>query len=130
MIKVIITSRVFIRVSCILVSYISIEYRHLRVLEQFDKVVTSVNSIRNSNNRSVRVSVAIFCAKVRPGVSNDVLATMFHIYDKQAVSRIIHQVTNALINDFAPAHIGFGHISRYSVLEHHQTTFANALFYR
>ena len=84
--------------------------------------------MRNSNNRSVRVAVAIFCAKMRLGVSNDVLATMFHIYDKRAVSRIIHQVTNALINDFAPAHIGFGHISRHSVLEHHQTTFANALF--
>ena len=128
MIKIIITSRAFIRVSYILVSYISIEYRHLRVLEEFDKVVTSVNSMHNSNNRSVPVAVAILCAKMRLGVSNDVSATMFHIYDKRAVSRIIHQVPNALINDFAPAHIEFGHISRHSVLEHHQTTFANALF--
>ena len=54
--------------------------------------------MRNSNNRSVRVAVAIFRgngAKMRLGVSNDVLATIFHIYDKRAVSRIIHQVTNA-----------------------------------
>ncbi|CAF3356597.1 unnamed protein product [Rotaria sp. Silwood2] len=36
--------------------------------EQFDKVVNSVNSMRNSNNRSVRVAVAIFCAKMRLGV--------------------------------------------------------------
>lgn len=62
--------------------------------------------MRNSHNRSVRVAVAIFCAKMRLGVSNDVLATIFHIHEKRAVSKIIHQVTDALINDFAPAHIG------------------------
>ena len=52
---------------------------------------------------------------------------MFHIRDKRAVSRIVHQVTDALINDFVPAHLGFGHISRETVLEHHQTTVAKTL---
>lgn len=84
--------------------------------------------MHNSHNRSVRVAVAIFCAKMRLGISNDILATMFHIHGKRAVSKIIHQATNALINDFAPSHIGFSHISRHSVLKHHQTAIASALF--
>ncbi len=83
--------------------------------------------MRNSNIRSIRVAVAIFCAKMRLGLSNHVLATMFHIYDRRAVSRIIHQVTDALIKDFVPAHLGFRHISRQTVLKLHQTTIANVL---
>ncbi|CAF4389714.1 unnamed protein product, partial [Rotaria magnacalcarata] len=96
--------------------------------DQFDQVVKSIKSMHNSHNRSIRVAVAIFCAKMRLGVSNDVLATMFHMCDKRVISKIIHQTTNALIKDFAPAYIGFAHISRDSVLKSHQTELASALF--
>ncbi|CAF1497265.1 unnamed protein product [Rotaria magnacalcarata] len=96
--------------------------------DQFDQVVKSIKSMHNSHNRSIRVAVAIFCAKMRLGVSNDVLATMFHMCNKRVISKIIHQTTNALIKDFAPAYIGFAHISRESVLKSHQTELASALF--
>ena len=65
---------------------------------------------------------------MRLGISNYILASIFHVHGKQIVSEIIHQVNNALIKNFAPVHIGFGHIGRHSLLEYHQTLFANALF--
>jgi hypothetical protein len=53
---------------------------------------------------------------------------MFHIDSKRAVSPIVHQGTDALIKDFVPAHIGFRHISRQTVLDYHQTAITNVLF--
>jgi len=98
------------------------------VIDQFENVVASIeSSMRNSAIRSIRVAVAIFCAKMRLGLNNQVLATIFHIQDKRSVSRIIHQVTDALNKNFVPAHLGFRHISRQTVLENHQTTIANVL---
>jgi hypothetical protein len=77
--------------------------------------------------RSIRVAIAVFCAKMRLGLSNEVLATLFHIQNKRAVSRIVHQVTDALLKNFVPKHLGFEHIGRQTVLEHHQTAIANVL---
>jgi hypothetical protein len=98
------------------------------LVDQFDSVVAGVGSMRNPNIRSIRVAIAIFCAKMRLGLSNHVLATIFHINRKRVVSRIVHQVTDALNKDFVPAHIGFRHISRQTVLQRHQTAIANVLF--
>lgn len=107
--------------------YLSILNSHLHFLDQFDHIVESVVSMRTSNVRSIRVAIAIFCAKMRLGLSKCALATMFHIRNKRTVSRIVHQVTDALMKDFVPAHLGFRHISRETVLKHHQTTMANVL---
>jgi hypothetical protein len=105
-----------------------IENVHTLVVDQFDNVIANVKSAMNSSSiRSIRVAVAIFCAKMRLGLSNNVLATMFHIHEKRAVSRIIHQVTDALMKVFVPIHLGFRHISRETVLKLHQTTTANVL---
>ncbi len=87
------------------------------VLDQFERAVHSVVSMRNSSTRTIRVALAIFCAKMRLGLSNRVLGTIFHIQDKRVVSRIVHQVTDALSKDFAPRHIGFQHIDRQTVLK-------------
>ena len=83
--------------------------------------------MRQSRIRSKRVAIALFCAKMRLGLSNRVLSTIFRIKDNQAVSRIIHQVTEALMTNFVPKHIGFRHVSRHTVLEQHQTLKANTL---
>jgi hypothetical protein len=97
------------------------------VLDQFESIVHSLVSMRNSSTRTIRVALAIFCAKMRLGLSNRVLDTMVHIQDKRVVSRIIHQVTDALSKDFAPHHIGFQHIGRQYVLKDHQTAIVNTL---
>ncbi|CAF3389448.1 unnamed protein product [Rotaria socialis] len=95
--------------------------------DEFDIVVDSVVSMRESRIRSKRTTTALFCAKMRLGLSNSVLSTMFHIKDDKVVSRIIHQVTEALMKNFVPKHTGFRHVSRQTVLEQHQTLKANML---
>lgn len=97
------------------------------IVDEFDVVVEHVVSMRESHVRSIRVAVAIFCAKMRLGLSNRVLSTIFHIKNDKAVSRIIHQVTDALMKNFVPKYIGFQHISRQTVRKYHQTLKANIL---
>lgn len=83
--------------------------------------------MRNSHVRSIRVALAIFLAKMRLGISNAVLASMFHLKDKRVVSRIIHDVSTALLKEFVPNHLGFQHVDRSTVLRHHQTSIATEL---
>lgn len=83
--------------------------------------------MRNSKLRSVRIALAVFLAKFRLGLSNRVLATLFCLKDKRAISKIINQVRQALKNDFVPHYIGFNHIDRQSVIDNHQTAVATAL---
>ncbi|CAF4079895.1 unnamed protein product [Rotaria sp. Silwood2] len=84
---------------------------HILIADEFDIVVDNVVSMRESCIRSKRAATALFCAKMRLGLSNSVLSTMFHIKDDKVVSRIIHQVTEALMKNFVPKHTGFRHIS-------------------
>ena len=67
--------------------------------------------MRNWSIRSVHVAVVIFLAKLRLGLSNRVLATLFHL-DNRVVSYIISQVRKALFNDFVPCYVGLQHINR------------------
>ncbi len=84
--------------------------------------------MRETHIRSVRTALAVFLVKMRLGLSNRVLASLFHLTDKRAVSDIIHSVRLALIKDFTPHHIGLQHIDRQAVLDHHQTAIATELF--
>ncbi|CAF5217258.1 unnamed protein product [Rotaria magnacalcarata] len=83
--------------------------------------------MRNSRLRSVRVALAIFLAKIRLALSNRVLACVFRLASKRSVSRICHQVRVALMQDFVPYHVGFQHVSRETILAHHQTMVATEL---
>jgi hypothetical protein len=83
--------------------------------------------MRNSRLRSVRVALAIFLAKMRLGLSNRVLSSLFRLTSKRSVSHICHQVRVALMQDFVPHHVGFQHVSRETILAQHQTTLATEL---
>ncbi len=83
--------------------------------------------MRNSTVRSIRVALAIFLAKMRLGLSNRVLSCLFHLKNKEIVSRIFHQVREALMKSFVPLNLGFQHISRDAVLSNHQTVIATEL---
>lgn len=95
--------------------------------DQFNHLVNSISSMRNSRIRSIRVALAIFLAKMRLGLSNTVLASLFHLNDKRSVSRSVNAVSKALLKDFVPFHLGFQHIDRDSVLRHHQTSISSEL---
>lgn len=96
-------------------------------LDQFDNLLSNIRSMRHSYVRSVRVALAVFLVKMRLGVSNRVLATLFHLKNKRVVSRIVHEVTKALLKDFVPYHLGFQHIERETILQRHQTDIASQL---
>ena len=83
--------------------------------------------MRNSKIRSIRVALAVFLAKMRLGISNTVLSSIFHLKNKRVVGHIIHDVSKALLKDFVPQNLGFGHIDRMSVLRYHQTSASTKL---
>jgi len=72
--------------------------------------------MRNSHVRSVRVAVAAFPAKLRLGLSKRVLAVLFNLENKRAVSHINNQVRKALMKDFVPYHLGLKHITRQTAI--------------
>lgn len=96
-------------------------------LGQFNDLLEQLQTMRNSKLRSIRVALAVFLTKLRLGLSNRVLSTIFSLKDKRTVSKIINQVRQALKSDFVPRHIGFNHIDRQAVIDHHQTAIATAL---
>lgn len=83
--------------------------------------------MRNSSIRSVRVAVAVFLMKMRLGLSNRVLAVLFHLNNKRVVSHIVGQVRTALMKDFVPFHLGFQHIDHQVAIDQHQTAIATIL---
>ncbi|CAM4830480.1 unnamed protein product [Rotaria magnacalcarata] len=86
-----------------------------------------MSSMRNSHVRSVRVTVAVFLAKLRLALSNRVLAALFHLDNERVVSHIVRQVRTALMKDFVPFHLGLQHINRQTAIEQYQTTVATIL---
>ncbi|CAM4907558.1 unnamed protein product [Rotaria socialis] len=95
--------------------------------DQFNDLIGTVSLMRNSHTRSIRTAVAIFLAKMRLPLSNQLLAILFHIENKRNVSHIISQLRIALMKDFVPAHLGLHHIDRVTAINQHQTTFATIL---
>ncbi|CAF4617137.1 unnamed protein product, partial [Rotaria sp. Silwood2] len=102
-------------------------YKTITGLNNFHDVLDHLTTMRNSNVRSVRVALAVFLAKMRLGLSNRVLACLFHLKSKRTVSRIFHQVREALMKSFVPLNLGFEHITRDAVLNSHQTVIATEL---
>ena len=52
---------------------------------------------------------------------------MFQLPDKRTVSRIIDSARQAILKDFVPYNLGFEHITRRDVIDHHTTTIAREL---
>ena len=107
------------------------EYRVLTSLsrEDFDDLIKKISysGIRNSSNRSIRTAVGVFLCKLRLGVSNRTLACLFQLSDKRLVCRIIDSARQAISQDFVPNNLGFNHITRREVIDHHTTTIARQL---
>ena len=94
---------------------------------QFDDLVSTCTSLRSSRVRSCRQAMGIFLTKMRTGLSNTILSTLFQLASRKTVSRIIHSVRLALLKDFVPEHLGFDHISREEITDHHTTTLAREI---
>lgn len=108
------------------------EYKLLTSLsrDDFDDIVhiiSSSSNIRNSSNRSIRACIGLYLCKLRLGLSNRLLAYIFHLPDKRTVSRIIDSARQAASTTFVPKHLGFSHVTREDVIDRHTTTLARQL---
>ena len=57
--------------------------------------------------------------KLRLGISNQVLATLYSFPDRRTVARTIHSARNTLVGHFVPRFQDFEHISRKEVVNMH-----------
>ena len=96
-------------------------------LDQFNDLLSNLASMHNSRVRSIRVALAVFLLKMRLGLSNALLSSLFHLKSKRVVSRIVHETADALLKDLVPYHLGFQHIHGKTVLQSHQTAIASQL---
>ena len=83
--------------------------------------------MRNSSARSIRVALAVYLTKLRQGISNSMIATIFRSSHRRLVSNIIQQVRHQLKNSFVHKCLGFNHMTRDDVLTYHQTSIASKL---
>lgn len=97
--------------------------------EAFDQLVKEVSSsnMRNSCHRSIRTAIGIYLCKLRLGLSNSLLAIMFELPDKRVVSRIINSARQAIMDEFVPYNLGFGHVTREEIIDRHTTNIAREL---
>ena len=79
--------------------------------EQFNDFVSGI-SFERKRKYSVRQSVGILLTKLRTGLSNSTLKTIFNINTSLGVCKIIRKARKALVAQFVPKFLGFNHISR------------------
>ncbi|KAK3095980.1 hypothetical protein FSP39_021599 [Pinctada imbricata] len=105
------------------------DYKELTGLSKhaFDDLFSCIEAyFRNTPTRSQRCSLAIFLCKMRNGLSNKFLATLFNI-SKSSVRRAISTVRKAMMRGFVPQNLGFNHISREKVISDHTRQIAQSL---
>ncbi|CAC5380103.1 unnamed protein product [Mytilus coruscus] len=85
------------------------------------------SAIRDTRVRSMRTCIGIFLTKLRSGMSNEILATLFNI-SKDSIRKAISSARDAVKQHFTPKYLGFDHISRESVIQNHTRPLAQTLF--
>jgi hypothetical protein len=83
--------------------------------------------MRNTINRSIHTAVGCLLTKLRLGLSNNVLATLFSFSDKRIVGHILESARQSLVKDFVSNHLGFEHISRETIIRDHTRPLAKYL---
>lgn len=84
-------------------------------------------NLRDSSLRSVRTCIGIFLTKLKSGMSNKLLSTIFNI-GKDSIRRSVSPARKYLIDNFVPSNLGFQHVSREEVINTHTRPLAQSLF--
>jgi len=90
------------------------DYKTLTGLKKsdFEELFSVVSEKINNNARNM---LGVFLTKMRSGLSNRTLGTIFHM-KKSHVSRCIKLVREALSGEFVANNLGFGHVARDTVI--------------
>ena len=83
--------------------------------------------IRNTPARSYKMALGLFLLKLKSGISNKLLSTLFSI-SRSSVKRAVASVRKTLMNYFVPFHLGLNHITRQDVITTHTRPLAQYLF--
>ena len=73
------------------------------------------------------MAVALLLVKLRTGMSNKLLSTLFNI-EKSSVRRAVATARKSLSLNFTPKYVGFGHITRDGIINNHTRPLAQELF--
>ena len=96
--------------------------------DQFNYVALYLlGKVRSTKCRSIRECLALLSIKLRAGLSNAILSTLFEMEERR-VGRGIMTARTGLMSFFVPHHLGVGHISPESVTRNHTTSMAKTLF--
>lgn len=97
---------------------------------QFNDLLTFIqdSNTRRSKNRSKRTALGLLLVKLKTGLSNRMLSTLFGIHCRFAVQRSLNVCRTALMEKFVPENLGFKHISRDDVIHNHTRPLAKQLF--
>ena len=74
------------------------------------------NSLRPAELSSIKQAMGCLLVKLRLGLSNPVLVTLFSLSDKKTVSHIVESARNIPMTHFARKHLSFEHVSRQDVI--------------
>lgn len=95
---------------------------------QFNDLFSHINDkIKSTPSRSPRTTVGLFLLKLKSGISNRLLSTIFSL-SKSSVRRAIATVREALMRSFVPLYLGFESVTRESILCNHTRQLAKSLF--
>ena len=96
--------------------------------DNFQTVCDSVKDhVKETPSRSLQKSVAMFLCKLKTGLSNQILSTIFHT-SKSSIRRATAAVRKAMLVEFVPQNLGFEHVTRQEVISCHTRQLAQTLF--
>ncbi|CAC5423661.1 unnamed protein product [Mytilus coruscus] len=94
----------------------------------FSEVCSTLSKyLKNTPARTITTTVAIFLCKLKSGMSNRFLSTIFCV-SKSSVRRAFNSVRQAFMSEFVPANLGFQHISREEIIQKHTRPLAQSMF--
>lgn len=94
----------------------------------FENLLTYLSAIRDTQVRSARrTCLGIYLTKLKTGLSNKILVTLFQV-SRDSIRRAIKSVRKNLLQTFTPHHIGFEHITREDLIRNHTRPLAQTLF--
>ncbi|CAF3140890.1 unnamed protein product [Rotaria sp. Silwood2] len=98
--------------------------------ENYKNLCSSIppTSLRKTELRSANQAIGCLLVKLRLGLNNSVLATLFSFPDERVVSRVLESARLSLMDHFVPKHLGFEHISRRDLIDQHTRPLAKQLF--
>lgn len=94
---------------------------------EFKELIESLDTMRNSTERSVTQAVAVYLYWLRTGLSQERIAIYLGIQHQSDISRYLQQVRDALSDKFVAKNLGAKHLKREEWLNH-RSVIAKNLF--